>query len=54
MLNQRQRDMIDIFGGACANLMPPRDALHNGFFWDISQNVHMASIKTATPVLQGV
>ena len=49
LFDARQRDMIDIFGGACANLMPPRDALHNGFFWDISQNVHMASIKTASP-----
>ena len=53
MCEQRKRDMLDIFAGASANLMPPRDALHNGFFWDISQNVHMASLKSATPGIAG-
>jgi len=41
----RVMDQIDCYAMSCASEEPPRDALHNAYAWDISQNVHMASAR---------
>ena len=46
-------DMIDCFYIAAGRDATPRDALHQSFTWNISQNVTREAFRTATPGVCG-
>ena len=53
MWNMRRKDLIDCFASSAIRDSISRDCMHHLFTWDLSQNVHIARIRSTTVGVSG-